>query len=112
RAAPVLQRTSGDWGGSGATAAQFSNPAYMNQMQTRGQQGNYINSLQNDVNGGAPSLAQLQLQQGADMALQNQAAMAASGGPTNYAFAQRNAAQQGANTMQGLNMQQGQLRAQ
>ncbi len=112
RPAPVLQRTTGDWGGNGPTAGQFSNPAYQNQMQTRGQQGDYINSLQNDVNGGTPSLAQLQLKQGADMALQNQAAMAASGGPTNYAFAQRNAAQQGASTMQNLNAQQGMLRAQ
>ncbi len=112
RAAPTLQRTSGDWSGAGATAGQFSNPAYMNQMGTRGQQEQFTNQLRSDMAGNQPSLAQLQLKQGADMSLQNQAAMAASGGPTNYAFAQRNAAQQGANTMQGLSMQQGQLRAQ
>ena len=75
-------------------------------------QAQLIEQLKGDMSGQQPSLAQLQLQQGADTALQNQASMAASGGPANSAFAQRNAALAGATTMQNLSMQQAQLRAQ
>jgi hypothetical protein len=71
-----------------------------------------VDRLNSDLNGGQPSLANLQLQAGAQQSLQNQAALAASGGPMNAAFAERNAALAGASTMQNLSMQQAQLRAQ
>ncbi len=75
-------------------------------------QNQLIGRLYEDMNGGQPSVAQIQLNQGAQSALQQQAAIAASSSPMNAAFAQKQAAMQGANVMGNLNQQQALLRAQ
>lgn len=90
----------------------FQNPTYLQGQQTRAQQGDYANTLWGDMAGGAPSLAQVQLKQGTDAALQSANALAASGGPGNYAAASRQAAQGAAVAGQQLAGQTAALRAQ
>lgn len=91
---------------------QYANPVFQQQQQARNQQEQYINELQNGINGTAPSLAQLQLRQGVDANIASQMAMAASGGPGSAAFAQRNAMNNAANANQQLAGQSAALRAQ
>ena len=71
-----------------------------------------IGRLNRDLEGGQPSLAEIQLRQGAQASLENQASLAASQGNMFGGFAARNAAFQGAKTMQDTNMQAAALRAQ
>lgn len=96
----------------------FNNPdMYANreqgvQQQSRDQQQGFVNRLQSDMNGGQPSLAEMQLRRGSDAAVANAQALAASGGPGNYAMSQRQAMQQAAVQGQNLAADTAQLRAQ
>lgn len=111
RAAPQMQAAGVDWQG-GRGAANTGLTAQQQQL-SRDQQMSYINGLQDQLAGrGAPSAAQLQLQQGADTALQSANALAASAGPQNAAAAQRAAVMQGAQLTQQYGNQAAQLRAQ
>lgn len=91
---------------------QYANPVFQQQQQTRQQQEGLLSRIQGDMNGGAPSLAELLLRKGSDENVANAQALAASGGPGNAAAGARQAALSAARAGQDLAGQVGALRAQ
>jgi hypothetical protein len=91
---------------------QFSNPLFAQGQQARQQQQDYIGQIQNAINGNAPSLAQVQLQQGVAANIAGANALAASAGPGNAAMASRQAMQNAGMQNQALAGQSAALRAQ
>lgn len=112
RFAPTLRRTEADWTAGGPGGAQFQNPVYQQQMAGREQQNQFIDRLQADMDGRAPSAAQMQLQQGVDANIAAANALRASAGPQNYSGAQRQAMIGAANANQQAAGQSAILRAQ
>lgn len=82
------------------------------QDQFRAQQMAFAQQLMNQANGVGPSVAQQQLQAGTDQNIAAQMALAASGRPTNAAYAQRLAMQGIAGSQQQMAQQSAMLRNQ
>jgi hypothetical protein len=91
---------------------QYANPLFQQGQQSRAQQQAYMGEIARGISGQAPSLAQIQLKQGMDSNIAAQNALAASGGPSNAAFASRQAMQNAAASGQALAGQSAALRAQ
>lgn len=96
-------------------AAQGAQAAQINmdpQAQFRAQQMGLAGTLQNRINGNAPSVAELQLKQGAQQAMKQQLAMSKGAFGMNPGAARRAAMQGQADIMGQQNMAAAQLRAQ
>lgn len=91
---------------------QYANPVFQQQQQTREEQKGLLSRLKSDMEGGAPSLAQILLRKGTDENIAAANALAASGGPGNAAAASRQAALSMAKSNQDYVGQAAAMRAQ
>lgn len=71
----------------------YNTPGAAQQDAARQQQQRFLGRLESDMNGGQPSLAELQLRRGSDAVVANANALAASAGPGGAAMARRQAMQ-------------------